>query len=141
GVMRRARGFVERERVVLPDDADLVRTVLVLDLLERRPDAAAEGALEVADLDDRDGCAGFAPDGVGCGDGHARCRMVGGAGGPFGLNLAALPLFDAPHEEHPSDEAEQEADDCGSLVHGLLLMFRNDGLNLWKTEGAARAGS
>ncbi len=50
GFGRGARVVVEGQRVVLPDDTDLVRTVLLPQLRHRRLDAAAEGALEVADL-------------------------------------------------------------------------------------------
>ena len=45
---RGLRVVVERKRLVLPDDADLVRAVRRLDLIERRLDARAERALEVA---------------------------------------------------------------------------------------------
>ena len=55
---------VERERLVLPDDADLV-AVRLADLLERRLDARAERALEVGELDDGDERVGAAR-GPGC---------------------------------------------------------------------------
>src|SRR5690606_19436158 len=45
--------WMERERLVLPNDANLV-AVRLADLLQRRLDALAVGALEVGKLDDRD---------------------------------------------------------------------------------------
>src|SRR5438093_5343929 len=51
--------LVDVERVVLPDDADLV-AVYLPDLLEGRTDPPAERSLEVGELDDRDGGAGGA---------------------------------------------------------------------------------
>src|SRR5205085_5986511 len=48
----RHRAVVEAEGLVLPDEADLTR-VLLLQLRERRLDALAEGALEVREHDDR----------------------------------------------------------------------------------------
>jgi hypothetical protein len=55
--------LVERQGVVLEDDADLA-AVGLLDLLQRRADAGAERALEFAELDDRDGRLRVALDGV-----------------------------------------------------------------------------
>ncbi len=52
GLRRRHRVRVEAERLVPPDDADVV-LVRLQDLLERRLDARAVGALEVGPLHDR----------------------------------------------------------------------------------------
>jgi hypothetical protein len=122
GVGGRARAIVEGERLVLPDHADLVRTVRVPDLLERRLDARTEGALVIADGDDGDGRRRLAPLRVlgSDGDGRvariatlARCRERAWLGAEIG---AGAPI-DSVHQQHACHEAEQEADDCGSFVH------------------------
>src|SRR5690606_10281411 len=51
---RRSGLLVEGQRLVFPDDTDLVGAVGLLDLLERAADAAAEWALKVAELHDGD---------------------------------------------------------------------------------------
>src|SRR5688572_17647366 len=51
--MSGASFLVERQRVVLPDDANLFRAVCLLDLLQGGVDARAERALEVTDFHDR----------------------------------------------------------------------------------------
>ena len=57
GLGRERRVLVERKRVVLEDDANLARILGgVEDLLQRRVDPAAEGALEVRVLNDGDEC-------------------------------------------------------------------------------------
>src|SRR5580698_7393411 len=46
---------MKREGLVLPDDANLVGAVFLLDLLHRRREFRTVGALEVGELDNRDG--------------------------------------------------------------------------------------
>ena len=95
--------------------------------LERRLDAAAEGALEVAEDHDRDRRVGVAPLGVLAGDRNARCAVVqrAGFGSTLGPDRDAFAAIHAPHQAHPCQEAEEEAHYCGSLVHCFLLKLQN----------------
>ncbi len=69
------RTVVERKRIVLPDDAH-VGGVAVLDLLHRRLDALAEGALEIRPLDDGHQGIGRATDWILRVDRHLPYRLV-----------------------------------------------------------------
>src|SRR5262249_17266396 len=126
---RERRVRVEVERVVAEEDADVVRVIL-LDLLERRDDAAAERALEVGELDDVDlgrrrALAGAlerhseAPDAVVGGGGAAG---LGGRGRRRlfpGLAAAREALDDIADAERGDDEYSY-----GSFAHGNVLFSR-----------------
>ncbi len=132
---------VHGKRLVLPDDADLLRAVRLLDLLDRRIDLRAEGALEVREVNQRHRRGARAPHRVLARDGNGRVvvRPLGGARrGGVGTNLAAANalLVVAPHEHGAGQEAEDEADDghtrvdphrlggdCGSLFLFSTLRF------------------
>ena len=60
------------ERIVLPDDAELLFAVRRLDLFDRRFDARAERALEVAEHDDGDRRRAIAPRRIFAVDRHGR---------------------------------------------------------------------
>src|SRR5262249_29580071 len=107
----------------------------VADLLERRLDAAAERALEVAEDHDRDRRVRLAPLRVLGSDWNARRALVRRAATRFGGNVGlATFVIEPPHEEHPCQEAHEEADDCGSFVHGFVSSARERGLSGFARE-------
>src|SRR5262249_54300451 len=125
----RARVLVERQRVVLPDDAELVGAVLVPDLLDARLHLAAERALEVAEEHQRDRCVALAPRRVLRRDGHRRVLVAPGAafferlGGDAGAWAARS--IDTPHQHSPCQKRQEEADDgCSFLHHKFLFGWR-----------------
>jgi len=99
---RRARVAVERQWVVLPDHPNLLRSVLVADLLQRGFHAATEWTLKVADGDDRHRGGGVTPLRVFRAHWHAGAALIGNAAGApcFRLNVGALAFIEAPHQEH-----------------------------------------
>ena len=115
---------MERERLVLPDDADLVRAVGRLDLIERRLDARAERALEVGEDDDGDGRVAACPTSgsllvTGIGESlsaHRRCRPRRSLSAVMPRRLHAVAVV-APHDRSACEEAEDESDDGHAGAH------------------------
>ena len=123
------RFVVERERLVFPDETNLVGTVGGLDLVEGGLDARAERALEVREDDDRDRCFALAPHGVFARNRDGRLFVApGGAacGGALGADRAALlhaVVVVSPHHAGAGDEAENEPDDGCAGIHTAAAGF------------------
>ena len=77
---------VKGQRLVLPHDADVVRPVRRLHLLERGFDARAERALEIRERDDGDRRIALAPHRIAARDGNGRV-LVGPCGGGLGCEV------------------------------------------------------
>jgi hypothetical protein len=119
GLGCRLRVLVEGKRIILPDEANLVLAIGLLDLVDRRFDARAERALKIAENDHGDRGGAAAPDRVLAVDGDRRLVVRPGQAGVGRQGVIFSGVIDAIHQAHPCQKAQDEADDGRSFVHHI----------------------